>query len=289
MMFGRVVHRLGFAALVGGLVAWGQPLSAAPKPSDAQPVGQPVAQPAALPAVRLEADVSLRSIPVDVRFSGARVVIFGSVDPVGVAALDPRSFDIVAIIRAPSSELTVRRKANVGGVWLNTRSVVFEQAPRYYAVVSTRPLEVVATKATLADLGIGLEQVPIVAAVGDPARTDAALMDDFRKAAIALGIRRKQYVRLDNAIMFVGKSLFRGEIDLPADVPVGDLQVNVYLFRGGDLLDRRDSRVRLVREGFEDVIYGFAQDRSFAYGLATVAMALVIGLMASFLVSLRRP
>jgi uncharacterized protein (TIGR02186 family) len=264
-------------AITVAVAAAGVQAIAAPKPPDSQP------------AVRLEADVSMRSIPVDVRFSGARVVIFGSVDPVGVAALDPRSFDIVVILKAPSAEVTVRRKSNVGGIWLNTQAVTFEQAPRYYAVVSTRPLEVVATKATLADLGIGLEQVPIVATAGEPARADTAVMDDFRKAAIALGVRRKQYVRLDNAISFVGKSLFRGEIDLPADVPVADLQVNVYLFRGGEVLGRRDSRVRLAREGFEDVIYAFAQDRPLAYGIATVGMAVAIGLLSSFIVGLRRP
>jgi uncharacterized protein (TIGR02186 family) len=255
-------------------------VSPAARPADAVQAPQPL--------VRLEADVSLRSIPVDVRFSGARVVIFGSVEPAGVAMLDPRSFDVVAIVRAASTELTVRRKSHVAGVWLNTDEVVFPRAPRYYAVVSTRPLEVVASRAVLADVGIGVEQVPITAKGPAGDRPEPAVEDEFRKAAITLGMRRKQYVRLDNAISFVGKSLFRGEIDLPSDVPVGELEVNVYLFRGGEVLARRDSRVTLSRQGFEQAIYDFANRHPFWYGVGTVAMAAGIGLFASFVVNLRR-
>lgn len=240
------------------------------------------------PPYRLEADVSMRSIPVDVRFSGARIVMFGSADPVNQQAGDARPVDIVAVIQGVRSQLTVRRKSNVWGLWINTKSVAFEQAPRYYAVASTGPLESIAATGVLAELGIGFEQIPISSAFGGAAGTKPALLQEFRQAAIELGARKKRYVRNDRGIRFVGTSLFRGQIDLPANIPVGPLEVSVFLFRGGELIARTDSHVNLVREGFEQFIYQFANQHSFLYGLFTVVLAAGIGVVSSFFAQLRR-
>jgi uncharacterized protein (TIGR02186 family) len=242
---------------------------------------------AAKPGYRLEADVSMHAIPVDVRFSGARVVIFGSVDTTGPAPEVSAPLDVVAVVEAPRSELTVRRKSWVSGIWINTKSVVFEHAPTFYAVVATRALELVAPKAVLLENRIGLEQVPISTVLGDPDAAKPGLADEFRSNAIALGMRQKRYVREDDGINFVGANLFRGQIDLPASIPLGLLTVNVYLFEGGKLVGRYDSKVNLQREGVENFIYEFAHRQSLLYGIFTVALAGGVGLAASFLVGLR--
>ena len=234
----------------------------------------------------LEADVSLRSIPVNVRFSGARIVMFGSVSRVGPPLSDAGPLDIVAVVQGARTKLTVRRKSRVWGIWLNTRSVEFEQAPRFYAVVSTRPIEGIAPTAVLADNGIGFDQVSISTALGEAAGLRPAFMRTFRDAAIQLGIAQKHYVREDGGISFVGSSLFRGQIDLPASIPVGELDVTVFVFRGGQMQARHESRVTLARVGIESVIYDFAQTQGVAYGLATVALAVGVGLMSSFIVGL---
>ena len=237
---------------------------------------------------RLETDVSMRAIPIDVRFSGARVVMFGSATSIGPPVVDAGPLDIVAIIQGAPSRLTVRRKSNVWGLWLNTRSIEFDQAPRYYAVVSTRPLEGIAKTSVLAEYGIGFEQVPITASLAEVSGLTAIQIDEFRDAAINLGIRQKQYVRHDGGIVFVGKSLFRGQIDLPATVPVGQLDVSVFLFRGGNVVARHENRVTLARQGFENFTYEFAHRHALLYGLVTVALATLVGLASSYIVNLRR-
>ena len=242
----------------------------------------------AQPPYRLEADVSMRSIPVDVRFSGARIVMFGSVNRTAPAAADTQPLDVVAVIQGARSRLTVRRKSHVAGVWINTQSVDFEQAPRYYAVVSTRSLDLIASKAVLGENGIGFEQVPISTALGDSAGVKPAVLQEFRNAAIDLGIGQKHYVRQDGGITFVGKSLFRAQVDLPASISVGELDVSFFLFRAGELVTRNDSRVDLKREGFEHYIYEFSRRQSLLYGIFTVALAAAVGFISSFIVGLRR-
>lgn len=248
----------------------------------------PGAVPEASPVYRLEADVSMRSIPVDVRFSGARIVMFGSASRIGPPGTDAGPLEIVATVQGALSPFTVRRKAQVWGLWLNTRSVAFEQAPRYYAVASTKPLEQIATTAVLAENGIGFDKVPISTALGEAAGLSPVMIAEFRDAAIKLAIKRRHYVRQDNGIAFVGNALFRGQIDLPASIPVGQLDVSVFLFQRGRLIAHNQSRVSLEREGIEHIIYEFAQHHGFWYGIFTVALAVLVGLASSFLVSLRR-
>ena len=237
---------------------------------------------------RLEADVSMRSIPVDVRFSGARLVMFGSASVIGPPVTDAGPMEIVAVVQGARARMTVRRKSNVWGMWINTRSVDFEQAPRYYAVTSTRPLEAIATTDVLTENGIGFEQIQISTALGEAAGLKPALLQEFRTAAIQNGIRKLNYVRQDGGVEFVGKSLFRGQLDLPATIPIGELDVSVFLFRGGQVVARTDSRVKLARQGFESFIYDFAYRHSLLYGLATVALATCVGVASSLAVGSRR-
>jgi uncharacterized protein (TIGR02186 family) len=252
----------------------------------AAPAKPAIPQPAT--TYRLETDISMRSIPVDVRFSGARVVIFGSASQLGPPPVNAGPIDVVAIIQGSPSHLVVRRKTRKWGIWLNTTSVDFEQAPRYYAVVSTRPLEAVAKTSVLSEYGIGFDHVPISTTLNQAIGLGPIQLNEFRDAAIQLGIQKKQYVRLDGGLTFVGKSLFRGQIDLPATVPVGQLDVSVFLFRGGQVVARHENRVTVARQGFENVIYEFAHRQPLLYGLATVALATLIGLTASAIVQLRR-
>ena len=278
-----ILHALPvFAILVGPALAQ----TARPAPTAFQQ--EPPAK-ATTPAFRLEADVSMRSIPVDIRFSGAQLVMFGAASRLGPAAPDAAPLDVVAVIQGARSRMTVRKKHQIWGIWINTQSVDFEQSPRYYAVASTRLLDLIATPAVLAENGIGLEHITMSMELGVAAGVTPTVLNEFRQAAISLGIRQKQYRREDYGIRFVGTSLFRGQIDLPATIPVGQLDVSVYLFRNGDLVTRTDAKVNLARQGFEQVIYQFANSHGFLYGLGTVLLAVVVGGFASFIVTLRRP
>jgi uncharacterized protein (TIGR02186 family) len=237
---------------------------------------------------RIEADVSMRSIPVNTSFSGARIVMFGSASKLGQPAINAGPMEIVAVVQGGRARMTVSRKSNVWGFWLNTRRIDFEQVPQYYAVISTRPLDAIATAQVLAENGIGFEQIPISTALGEAAGLKPALLQEFRSAAVELGVRKLNYIRQDGGIEFVGTSLFRGQLDLPATIPIGELDVSVFLFRGGQVVARTDSLVQLTREGFESFIYDSAHRHSLLYGLATVFLATCVGVASSLVVGLRR-
>src|SRR4029078_6017987 len=80
---------------------------------------------------------------------------------------------------------------------------------------------------------------------------------------------------------FIGKSLFRATIELPANVTVGPFETRVYLFREEKLLSQYTVRLNLEREGLERHLHRFAFGYPTLYGLMTVAIALAAGLIAS--------
>ena len=237
----------------------------------------------------LEADVSTRAIPVSLDFSGARVVIFGSATAVSeTPGIVHGPLDVVAIVQGQLSNMTVRKKERVAGIWINRRSIEYEQVPVFYAVLSTRALEGIASEEVLAENGIGLREIPISAALSEVAGAKSIRVGEFREAALKIGARERYFVRKDGSIEFLGKSLFRGDINLPPNIPVGNLDVAFFLFRGGALMARYDTKVAFARAGFEQAVYQFANSQPVLYGIATVALGGVIGVLSSALVGMRR-
>ena len=112
---------------------------------------------------------------------------------------------------------------------------------------------------------------------------------EFREAVIRLKVRDGLYKQEDYGVAFVGgASLFRTTIDLPANIPVGTLTARVFLFRGGQVLDRFETQVRMQREGIERILYDFAFGYPLIYGIVAVLIAAGAGLAASSYFGRRR-
>jgi uncharacterized protein (TIGR02186 family) len=245
---------------------------AAPKPDETKPVE---------PAEVVQADVSTRNVAVTSSFTGTEIVVFGAIDNSRQPSPEAGYYDVVIVIEGAPSSVTSRRKARVGGIWANTTSANFESVPSYYAITSTRPLDEVAPDAVLIGYEIGLNQVRMVPKGGSQERLPAADLKDFREAIVRLKKRDGLYVQDDYGVAFIGRSLFRATIALPANVSVGPFETRVYLFRNDKLLSQYAIRLNLEREGVERVLHEFAFNSPFLYGVMTVMLALAAGFAAS--------
>lgn len=229
----------------------------------------------------VEADVSTRSIAVTSAFTGTEIVVFGSVVNSRQPSAEAGTYDVIVVLEAMATPLLARRKSNVAGLWVNTSSVAFEGAPSYSAIVSTRPIEEIADEALLRQHAIGLDFVRLAPAASSAIETQPAELKAFKDAVVRLKQKEGLYLKQDYGVIFIGKSLFRSSIALPANVPVGPLTARVYLFREGDLLSTFSSRVRFEREGIELWLYRFAMRQPMLYGLFAVLVAVAAGLIAS--------
>jgi uncharacterized protein (TIGR02186 family) len=176
--------------------------------------------------------------------------------------------------------MVVFRKEQVLGIWVNYDSREFENAPGYFAVLSNRPLEAITNNETLRRLQLGLNNVVLLQRASVKI-ADSASDDPFRQAFLRLKTDGKLYRQQSNGVTLLTQALFRASIPLPAEVPIGNYQVDVKLFSGGSLITRELSAFEVYKAGFEQVITHAAREQGLLYGLATAMMALATGWLAS--------
>jgi uncharacterized protein (TIGR02186 family) len=165
---------------------------------------------------------------------------------------------------------------------MNGPSKTFPSVPGFYAVLASRPFRAVAPKDTLQKLGIGFSNLDF----GKTTEGEAA-DEGFRANLIRLQKEHLLFQESDDAVSFLGRSLFRGSIQLPVNVPIGRYTTQVFLFRDGKLLSQSQSSLQVHKVGFERVVYMLAFSYPLAYGLLAVLMATSAGLLAY--AAFRRP
>ena len=226
---------------------------------------------------QVQSDLSTREISIQSNFNGANIVLFGSIDFSRAPSPEQGAYDVIMIIRGPSKPMVVRRKEQIAGLWVNGPSQTFSAVPGFYAALASRPFRAIASEETLKSLKIGFSYMDLGKAEQPPAPpSDGA----FRASLIRLKKEHDLFKESDDGVSFLGRSLFRGSVTLPVNVPIGRYTTEVYLFRGGKLLSQSQSSLQVHKVGFERVVYALAFQRPFLYGILAVLVAIATGLAA---------
>jgi uncharacterized protein (TIGR02186 family) len=225
------------------------------------------------PADEVVSDISTREIAIKSNFAGIEILIFGSIDFSARSGPETGAYDVIVVIRAPGQAIVARRKQRVAGIWVNGAGKTFPDVPGFYAVLSTRPLRAITSAETLQSLGIGLGNLSF----GRSGKSDAD-DQDFRSAVVDLKESERLFQEQDDGVAFIGRSLFRASVDLPANVPIGRYTAEVYLLRDGQVVSKSQSTLKVNKVGFERVVYLLAFRYPFIYGLIGVVLAVVAGL-----------
>jgi uncharacterized protein (TIGR02186 family) len=253
-------------------------MAAAPPPAVVHP-------PAAAPVV--SAALTQTNVRVNSDFRGDEIVLYGAVfDPAS------RPSDVVVIVRGPDQPVRIARKSRVAGVWINSRPVVFQGAPGFYIAASTRPLDDIAHFAVLRRLQAGVDHLAMNAPAEQTTETRYGVRDvvvsslgadylDWRNAVVRLKEAEHLYDVADHGVRFVDKGLFRAEIALPAEAPIGRYNVRILLFQNGQPVSEKDRVLTVEKVGVERGLYLWAHQRPWSYGLVAMAFALAAGWAAS--------
>jgi uncharacterized protein (TIGR02186 family) len=235
---------------------------------------------AATPAAAAEDIVSGLSqdqIEINSSYTGSDIVVFGTIErPVSAAGRD-----IVVVVRGPDTDITVRRRDRIAGIWVNRDAARFAAMPAFYFLASSRPLETIATAAVLDRYGLGAMHLKpaAVTAHHDPL--------PFRQAAVRQLTAQRLYTDAPGAIDFHSENLFKTVVPIPAAVARGQYNVEVYLFRDGDVESVQSTPFFIDQIGLERRLFNFARNQPFGYGLLAVFMSLLFGWATSVL--MRRP
>jgi uncharacterized protein (TIGR02186 family) len=239
------------------------------------------------PAPVVSAALTETSVRVNSDFRGDQIVLYGAVfDPLA------RPSDVVVIVRGPDQPVRIARKSRVAGVWVNSRPVVFQGAPGFYIAASTRPLDDIARFGVLRRLGAGVDHLAMNAPAEQRTETRYGVRDvvvsrlgadylDWRRAVVRLKEAQDLYAVNEHGVRFVDRGLFRAEIALPAEAPIGQYDVRILLFQNGQPVSEKERTLTVEKVGLERGLYLWAHERPWSYGLAAMAFALAAGWAAS--------
>lgn len=229
-------------------------------------------------AEQLTVAVSTGEIRIDSNFTGANITVFGVIERDASTVSRAANYEVAIVLRGPPESVVAWRKDRVVGIWANRTSETMVSVPSFYGISTSGLLDEVSTPAVLRRFGIGLDYVPLKFR----GRKD---MDDgrekqFRAAFIRLNQKAGLYSEQFAGVEFMGASVFRSTMWVPANTPDGDYTLTVYLFSGSALLAQREEKVSITKTGFEQVVFTAAHDQALLYGLACVLLALFTGWIA---------
>ena len=233
-----------------------------------------LASPAA--ADDLVSGLSQDQIQITSNYSGTDIVVFGAIENI-----DPtESFggrDIVVVVRGPDVDMTVRKKARVAGIWVNSNRIVLRGMPSYYYIASTRPLDQIASATSLRGYRLGLANLQpdtestLVPGKGEP----------YREAVIQAKMRQGVYGAETNGVEFLSPTLFRVRIPVSALVPPGEYKVEVSLFRNSTMIGAQSTPFFVDQVGVERRLFEMAHLSPLIYGFSVVLFAALLGWLSS--------
>lgn len=226
---------------------------------------------AATPAPPLIVALSKPFIAITTGFTGSDILLFGTT---GSEA------DLIVVVSGPQNRLPVRRKERQFGIWINAAEMIFDDVPAFYLVAATKPVDQLLPDAVAAENGIGERFLPLTV-VGPPRPPEEIAA--FRAALIRIKQRSGLYATAEVPVMSLGSGLFRVDMMIPANAPIGEYQVRTYRINDGHVIALERNTLDVRKAGMEAAISYFAQHRGFAYGVLATVFAAVAGWFASLL------
>lgn len=211
----------------------------------------------------IDIDLALNHIDVTTGFDGAYLIIYGSRHTPG---------DVAITVTGPQADMTVRKKNQVAGVWLNTQAVTFKQIPRYYSYALSHSEEEQNNAGIFEKYNVGVQNLKI-----DVKEEDADMSPDFKNALVRNKQEESLFPLKAHPVSFINDNLFKVQLYIPSNVPIGDYTVRALLYDGDTLLEMDKEILHVQQLGLSATIYQFSQKYSFYYGIVCVLIALLMG------------
>ena len=226
-------------------------------------------------AGRVVADLSEANVSITSGFHGTELLLFGAVN-------GRETDDIIVVVIGPPIDVAHRRKAQVGGIWINVETYIWKDAPSLYQVLATRPLAEIANAQTLRQLHIGANTLELELHPEKPqpsAKTlePVAFLQSFARNMASTGLWPSDI----GPVKLTDGALFRANVQLPANVISGIYDVRILQFRDGVVFSESQTNIYIKKDGLSAMVYNFAHDYSVFYGLFAIASAVAAGWLAA--------
>ncbi|MBM3532773.1 MAG: hypothetical protein FJX60_07040 [Alphaproteobacteria bacterium] len=217
----------------------------------------------------LVADLSQHLVAITAGFTGADIVMFGATDGPG---------DVVVVVTGPPKPTIVRRKGRLGGIWVNRESMLFADAPTFYGVASSKPIDEILSPQQLDRHQVGVNHIRLLPPNPEARRDD---IPEFREALVRARQRDGLFAVEPGKVTFLGERLFRARVVLPAKVATGSYRVQVLLVRDSQVVTVQTTPLLVSKIGFSADVFDFAHHQAAAYGLIAILIAAAAGWTAA--------
>jgi uncharacterized protein (TIGR02186 family) len=222
-------------------------------------------------------DLSQNRVDITATFSGSDIFVFGAVKRDAPLPEGTSGLDVAIVIEGPLETATVRKKEHKLGIWVNADSVAVHQAPSFFTIATTGPLDEILTEGDRRDYAIGLE----FAVRPQENEENVADMEDFRQAVIRIRKEDGLYSEREGLVNLTDDTLFEADIQLPANLVEGDYTARIYLIRDKNIVADTSVAITVRKAGLEAWLYNLAHENALVYGLLSLLVALVAGYGAS--------
>ena len=215
-------------------------------------------------------DLESSHVKITTGFSGQHVFVFGST---------PRPGDIIIRVTSPDEAVALSRKERVGPFWLKRGKLLVDHVPGLVYLLSNRPLNEIAGRGVLERRGLTFHSTLVAAQIGGI----PAGYRDWQAAFERLKQKQGLFRKLEGDVRIDGGRLFSANFPLPATLPLGPYQLDVYSFRDGKLKAHRASTLQVNEVGIERWLSRVALRHSGTFGVVFTLLALALGLTLSML------
>lgn len=221
--------------------------------------------------------LSADEIALTADFTGSELFVFGAIRRDAPIPADADPLDIVITIKGPPGPVTVRRKERRFGIWINTESVEVRDAPSFYALATTRPLEDILTATERLRFQIGMDQA-VRKVSGHPTLEDTS---SFTEAVVRLREKQELYEVLEGDVSLAQETLFQTRIAMPANIVEGVYKAEFFLIRDRAVISTTETGIVVEKAGIERWIFNLSRQSPLAYGVMSVLVALLAGWLAA--------
>lgn len=221
--------------------------------------------------------LSKDNVAINVDFNGSDILIFGAVKRDDQPAKPQSPLEVIVAVSGPTEAVTVRRKDRRYGIWVNTASAHISEAPSFYAVASTNPLDQILSETE--DLRHHISVPSAIRNVGNAGKAHDT--QSFADALIRIRKSSGQYQLLEGEVGLQEETLFRTSLSLPANLTEGDYATRVFLMRDKQVVSQFETTIDVRKVGLERWLFSLSREKPLIYGLMSLAIAIAAGWGAS--------
>jgi uncharacterized protein (TIGR02186 family) len=213
------------------------------------------------------------AIPIGATYDGSTLRVFGEA---------PEDCDVVIRMIGETHDLTMKQKGKVFGLlWMNLNTLKMHNVPSFFYVDASRPFKEAApcdpAPHDLNDM-LGLKSLGSIIQIEPKTSEDGLLFQELLK----LKEHEKLYRQFSNVRFGTvenGMKSFEAHIDLPPNLSAGQYRVEAYAVRNGQIAARADTQLGVSFVGFPKLLANAAFQHALIYGLMSVIIALIAGLL----------